>query len=66
MSDITTIGDILAVVVLEEAKDKVGGGLPIFIVDTKEAQEKIALILSRILKAMAHDLENGVYILTRH
>ena len=66
MSDVTTIGSVLAVVVLREAKDKVAGGMPIFIVETKEEQEKVALIMSRILKAMAHDLENGVYFLTRH
>lgn len=66
MSDVTTIGSILAVVVLKEIKDNVGGGAPIFTVATKEEQEKIALILGRILNAMAHDLENGVYILTRH
>lgn len=66
MSDIITIGSILATIVLEEAKDKVRGGVPIYVTETKEEQEKIALIMSRILNAMAHDLENGVYILVRH
>ena len=66
MSEVSTIGDILAVIVLEEAKTKVAGGVPIFIVWDREEQEKLALLLSRILKAMAHDLENGVFILTRH
>jgi len=66
LSEVSSIGDILAVIVLEEAKSKVAGGAPIFIVWDREEQEKLALLLSRILKAMAHDLENGVFILTRH
>jgi hypothetical protein len=67
MSETTRIDTILAVVVVEEAKAKVAGGsAPVFIVKDKEEQEKIALILSRIIKAMAHDLENGVYILVKH
>ena len=29
-------------------------------------QQRIALLLSRILKAMSHDLENGVMIIVQH
>jgi len=64
--DLTSIEEILAVVALKEAEDMVGGGAPIFFAQNGEEQERIALLLSRILKAMAHDLENGVFILTRH
>jgi len=66
VTNVSTIENILAVVALEEAKTKVEGGVPIFIARDKEEQEKIALLLSRVLKAMAHDLENGLYIITRH
>ena len=55
---------ILAVVTTE--KDTVGGGAPIFFAKDQEEQQRIVLYLSRILKAMAHDLENGNYILVRH
>jgi len=66
VTNVSTIENILAVVALEEAKTKVEGGVPIFIAWDKEEQEKIAMLLSRVLKAMAHDLENGLYIITRH
>lgn len=55
---------ILAAVTLNEAK--ITGDVPIFHVDSEEEREKLANMLSRILKAMVHDLENGVYILVRH
>ncbi len=65
--DIEQKGKILAIVVLAGARNKVKpGGAPIFIAENEEEQEKIALNLSRTLKAMAHDLENGVYILMKH
>jgi hypothetical protein len=55
---------ILAVVTIKE--DIVAGGAPIFYAKDQEEQERLALYLSRILKAMVHDLENGVYILVKH
>lgn len=55
---------ILAAVTLEPGL--VGGGVPVFVVRTREEQERLSLFLSRILKAMAHDLENGVFIIVKH
>lgn len=55
---------ILAAVTLDESK--ITGDVPIFYAQSEEEREKIANLLSRILKAMVHDLENGVYILVRH
>ncbi|MDQ7792890.1 MAG: hypothetical protein RDU89_00560 [bacterium] len=55
---------ILAVVTLH--RETVGGGAPIFYAKDEEEREKIALYLSRILDAMAHDLENGTYIIVKH
>lgn len=67
MSDISLTGTILAIVVLRDAIDKVsGGGTPVFVAETKEEQEKVALIIGKILKGMVHDLENGIYFITRH
>lgn len=67
MYDVSLTGSILAAIVVEEAKTKISGGsIPVIIAKDKEEQEKTALILGRILKSMVHDLENGVYILTRH
>lgn len=64
---ISVTGTILATIALNEAKGKfMGGGVPVFLVENKEEQEKLALLLSRILKGMVHDLENGIYIIIRH
>lgn len=57
---------ILAVVVTRECMEKVQGTQGIFIAENVVEQQRIALLLSRILKAMAHDLENGVIILVQH
>lgn len=57
---------ILAIVVLEKEKVISGGGAPIFVVDSKEKQQRTAFLLEKILDGMAHDLENGVIIIVKH
>ncbi|GFN23470.1 MAG: hypothetical protein IMW96_07990 [Thermoanaerobacteraceae bacterium] len=60
-------GSILAVIATRGARDKVaGGGAPIFFVEDENEQQKLGLTLSRVLDAMAHDLENGVLVIVRH
>lgn len=56
---------VLAVIALKPEKVK-GGGTPIFLAETQEELEKIALNLSRILNGAIHDLENGVYLIVGH
>jgi len=56
---------ILAIVTLD--KDKVlAGGAPVFLAKDEDEQQQLSLYLSRILKGMAHDLENGVMIIVKH
>ncbi|HZW82292.1 MAG TPA: hypothetical protein VFF14_02565 [Candidatus Deferrimicrobium sp.] len=55
---------ILAVITTETAN--VAANVPVFFVASKEEQERLALLLSRIMNAMAHDLENGVFIIVKH
>jgi cell wall assembly regulator SMI1 len=56
---------ILAVIALKPGK--VGGcGAPIFYVENKEEQDKIATTLARITEGVVHDLENGIYIIVKH
>lgn len=57
---------ILAVVVTPDSGDKVRGHANVFIAKDRQEAQRISLLLSRILKAMAHDLENGVTILVKH
>ncbi len=57
---------ILAVVVTRETLDKVQGMSCIFVAEDYIEQQRTALLLSRILKAMSHDLENGVMIIVQH
>lgn len=52
--------------VITRNKQAVGGDIPIFFADTEEEQERVASTLSQVLKAMVHDLGNGVYILVKH
>lgn len=57
---------ILAAVVTGETLNKVQGMNSIFVAEDCIEQQRIALLLSRILKAMSHDLENGVMIIVQH
>ncbi|MHB1421293.1 MAG: capping complex subunit for YIEGIA [Bacillota bacterium] len=56
---------IMAVVTTDREK-VIPGGAPVFLAKDEEEQEKISLYISRILNGIAHDLENGVYIIVRH
>lgn len=58
--------ETVAIVVLEEAAEKIRGAVPIFVTQDEGEREKIAVFLAKILKAMIHDLENGMYVLVRH
>lgn len=58
--------DILAIITNETNRDKVGGGIPIFITESKEEMEKVSSLLARLTLGMVHDLENGVKVVIRH
>ncbi len=55
---------LLAVVTIN--KEAVGGDIPIFFASTGEEQAEIAGTLAQVLKAMVHDLGNGVYLIVKH
>ena len=46
--------------------DKVRGSCPLFLAGNPEEQQRISLLLARILGGIVHDLENGVYIIVKH
>ncbi len=56
--------NLLAVVTSN--KEAVGGDIPIFFAATEEEQSRIAGVLSQVLKAMVHEIGNGVYIIVKH
>lgn len=62
--DISISDYILAIVTLK--RDSVGGQAPIFYAENEDEREKIALYLSKMMKAVVHDLENGTYVLVKH
>jgi hypothetical protein len=64
MSEMKISEFILAVVTTQP--ETVGGAVPIFYARDDEEKERLALYLSRILKAIVHDLENGTYIIVKH
>ncbi|GAB4265483.1 MAG: hypothetical protein Kow00111_16680 [Thermincola ferriacetica] len=47
-------------------KEAVGGDIPIFFASDQEELSRIASTLAQVLKAMVHDMGNGVYIIVRH
>ncbi len=55
---------LLAVVTLN--KEAVGGDVPIFFASTEEEQARIAGTLAQVMKAMVHDVGNGVYVIVKH
>lgn len=57
---------ILAAVVTRPCADKVRGAQSVFIAEDEDERARTAALLGRILKAMAHDLENGVTIIVQH
>lgn len=58
------MGKILAVV--STKAEQVGGGAPIFIVESERERQDVAFLLEKILDASAHDLKNGTMILVDH
>lgn len=52
--------------VVTRNKEAIGGDIPIFFATDEEEQNRIAGVIAQILKAMVHDIGNGVYIIVRH
>jgi len=61
-----TDSDILAIITIKANRNKVGGGVPIFITENKEEMEKVSSLIARLTLGMVHDLENGVKVVIRH
>ena len=55
---------ILAVIAVDRAT--VGGGAPIFYARDKEELSELAMLISRVFGAAAHDLNNDVMIIVKH
>ncbi|SDJ67232.1 capping complex subunit for YIEGIA [Sediminibacillus albus] len=55
---------VLAVITTQ--REKIGGGAPIFLCDTKEEMEKIAANLEAILDGIGHALSDQLYIIVKH
>ena len=61
---VTIAKAILAAVTTE--KEQQMAGIPVFYAKDEEEQVRIATILSRVMEAVAHDLENGILIIVKH
>lgn len=46
--------------------DKIGGGAPIFVAESKDQLQQVAFTLEKILDAAAHELNDGTIILVHH
>lgn len=60
------IKDYILAIITTDAAKVMGGSCPVFIAAGQEQQEKMTLVLSRILGGIPHDLENGVYLIVKH
>lgn len=59
--------NIVAIVAMNEEKEKVSSGdSPVFLADDAAEQERLCLLLARIMGGVVHDLENGIYIIVKH
>jgi hypothetical protein len=54
---------ILAAVTTEDRNIR---GVPVFHAEDEDEKQLIALTLSRVLEAVAHDIGNGILILVKH
>lgn len=66
MAEVAPRKFILAMVTTDRERVAPGGGAPVFYARDEDEAQQTAFLLSRILDAMVHDLENGVLILVRH
>ncbi|RNB81613.1 hypothetical protein EDM56_25175 [Brevibacillus fluminis] len=55
---------IIAIVTLQ--KEKIGGGAPIFVVDTADDLQKVAFTLEKILDGMVHEITGETLVIVRH
>lgn len=58
--------EILAVVTTRANAGKVAGSTAVFLGEDDQEVQHICLLLSRILRGMSHDLENGVFVIVKH
>lgn len=56
--------EFLAVVTMN--KEAVGGDIPIFFASNKEELAKVASTVAKVLRAMVHEVGDGVYMIVRH
>lgn len=54
----------MAVITLQ--KEKIGGGAPIFVVDTADDLQKVAFTLEKILNGMVHEITGETLVIVRH
>lgn len=62
----TALKGIILAVITDESGKLQAGNCPVFLVQNRAEQERLGLLIARILGGYVHDLENGVLIITRH
>lgn len=55
---------VMFAIVTTNANSVHGGMAPVFVVDSEEERDRVAMWISRITNATVHDLHNGTLILT--
>ncbi|MBX5466326.1 MAG: hypothetical protein K6U14_02360 [Firmicutes bacterium] len=55
---------VMFAIVTTNANTVHGGMAPVFVADSEEERDRVAMWLSRITNAIVHDLHNGTLVLT--
>jgi hypothetical protein len=61
-----SISNFILAIVTTDADKVLPGGCPVILVADQKEQERVSLLLARILGGIVHDLENGLYFICRH
>lgn len=57
--------EIVAIVTIDKKKI-LHSGVPAFLCGTITERDNVSLLISKVTRAMVHDLENGCVIIVRH
>ena len=65
-NEFSAVNSILAVITYKDNKNLVGGGAPIFFVDTEKELERRSMLIARITLGMVHDIGDNIKIIVSH
>lgn len=62
----TTLQGYILAIITTDPSMVTGSGCPVFYAADPAEQQRLSLLLSRVLGGSVHDLENGVLFISKH